>query len=78
MEPAIDAGATGLKKYYAVVRLSGRNIAETVGILLGGLTAPYDPQNPAYNGDEADEPPAATLAYVVHTAPANGKLGNND
>lgn len=34
MEPAIDAGATGLKKYYAVVRLSGRNIAETVGILL--------------------------------------------
>lgn len=78
MEPDIDAGATGLKKYYVVIRLSGGNIAETVGILLGGLTAPHDPQNPAYNWDEADEPPAATLAYVVHTAPANGKLGNNE
>lgn len=34
MKPDIDAGATGLKKYYVVIRLSGGNIAETVGILL--------------------------------------------
>ena len=45
------------------------DVAKAVGYRLAGACCPHYEDDEAYQGDEVDKPPAAGLAYVVHTAP---------
>lgn len=52
-----------------------RAVAEAVGAGLRRLSKPYDQDNPAHNGYEADEEVTAGFAYVVQATPCHGQIG---
>lgn len=54
------------------------NFTEAVCLGLAWLAEPNDYQNPAYNGYEADEVPAAGATGVVEPAPTKTERGEQE